>query len=105
MSMSPSHSVTAVPSSEALVAHLEGEAVLLHIGTKRYFRLNRTGAHIWKALEARTSYDAIVQSLVDTFDVQLAEAEESLHALVAELIDHKLVEEASRTSVLSTGLQ
>jgi hypothetical protein len=87
-----------VPSSEALVAHLEGEAVLLHIGTKRYFRLNRTGAHIWKALEARMTYSDIAQSLVDTFDVPRAEAEESLHALVAELIDNELVHEATATS-------
>jgi hypothetical protein len=95
MSLPDSRSAIAVvPSPEALVAHLEGEAVLLHIGTKRYFRLNRTGAHIWKALEARTPYDEITQSLVATFDVERAEAEESVHALVAELLESKLVQQA-----------
>ena len=75
--------------------------MLLHIGTKRYFRLNRTGAHIWKALEARTTYNDITQSLVDTFDVQRAEAEDSLRALVAELLDNKLVHEATDEPVVA----
>jgi hypothetical protein len=82
-----------VPSADALTAHLEGEAVLLHIGTKQYFRLNRTGAHIWKALEAGTTADGITQSLVETFDVPRAEAEEAVRALFVELLEHKLVRE------------
>jgi hypothetical protein len=83
-----------VPSADALTAHLEGEAVLLHIGTKQYFRLNRTGAHIWKALEAGTTAEGITQSLVETFDVPRAEAEEAVSALLSELLEHKLVREA-----------
>ena len=29
-----------------------GEAFLLHLGTGRYFTLNRTGLVVWRALEA-----------------------------------------------------
>jgi hypothetical protein len=83
------------PSADALTAHLEGEAVLLHIGTKQYFRLNRTGAHIWKALEAGGTADDIATSLVDSFDVPRAEAEEAVSALISELIEHKLLSESN----------
>lgn len=83
------------PSDDALTAHLEGEAVLLHIGTKQYFRLNRTGAHIWKELEAGASAERITQSLVDAFDVPPAEAAEAVNALIAELVAHKLVRETT----------
>jgi hypothetical protein len=90
-----SNSVTDIqPSPDALTAHLEGEAVLLHIGTKQYFRLNRTGAHIWKELEAGATAERITQSLVDTFDVPRAEAEEAVNALLSELVEHKLVRES-----------
>jgi hypothetical protein len=82
------------PSDDALTAHLEGEAVLLHIGTKQYFRLNRTGAHIWKALEAGSTVDDIASSLVETFDVPRAEAAEAVTSLISELIEHKLVRES-----------
>ena len=33
---------------DVLVAHLQGEAVILHMDTKRYYRLNDTAACIWK---------------------------------------------------------
>ena len=82
------------PSSDALTAHLEGEAVLLHIGTKQYFRLNRTGAHIWKALESGMAPDAIAASLVAAFEVSDDDAREAVRSLLAELVAGKLVTES-----------
>jgi len=78
-------------SPYVLVSHLEGEAVLLHMGTKRYFRLNRTGAYIWKALEAGSDVEAIAPSLVETFEVTLPEAEAAVKALVGDLVEGKLI--------------
>ncbi|MEP6733794.1 MAG: PqqD family protein [bacterium] len=86
-----------VPSPDVLTSHLEGEAVLLHMGTKRYFRLNRTGAHIWKALEAGVKTPDITQSLADVFDVSRSEADEAVSVLVSELLENSLVSEASST--------
>ena len=79
------------PSPEVLASHLEGEAVLLHMGTKRYFRLNRTGAHIWKALEGGADAEAIAESLVSAFEVELAEAQASVATLLNELVENRLV--------------
>jgi hypothetical protein len=82
------------PSPDVLVSHLEGEAVLLHMGTKRYFRLNRTGAHIWKALEGGADSDAIARSLVEEFEVSISEAEVAVRTLVEELVESRLLREA-----------
>jgi hypothetical protein len=57
------------PSSNVLVAHLEGEAVLLDLTTKRYFRLNATSATIWRAVEEGKSRDEIVLALLESFEV------------------------------------
>ena len=78
-------------AQDVMAAHLEGEAILLHLGRQRYFRLNRTGAHIWRGIEARKTLDEITQSLVDAFDVTHAEAEASMRALVADLLENTLV--------------
>ena len=59
--------------------------VLLHMGTKRYFRLTRTGAPIWAMLEAGRDAGAIAQSLAETFEVSMTDAEESVAVLLAEL--------------------
>ena len=36
-------------SADVLAAHLPGEAVLLDMETKNYFRLNETAAWIWRS--------------------------------------------------------
>jgi hypothetical protein len=84
-----------IVSPDVLATHLEGEAVLLHMGTKQYFRLNRTGAHIWKALEKGTGAAAIAQSLAETFDVSAAEAESAVRAMLDEFAANALISETA----------
>jgi hypothetical protein len=76
---------------DVLTAHLEGEAVLLHMETKDYFRLNETAAVAWKALERGKDRAAIVAELVEAFEVDAAEAAEELDRLLAELAGRGLV--------------
>ena len=60
--------------SDVLVAHLDGEAVLLDLQTKRYYRLNATAACIWTGLEQSLERPQIVDALVAEFDVDAATA-------------------------------
>jgi hypothetical protein len=84
-----------VPVSGVLVSHLEGEAVLLHMGTKQYYRLNRTGAYIWKSLERSGDAAVATDALVEAFDVQRAQADAAVHALIAELVANDLLRDTS----------
>ena len=72
---------------DVLTAHLEGEAVLLHLQTKSYYRLNGTAARIWKGVEDRLEPGQIVNVLVEEFAVEretaLAETERTLRDLHA----------------------
>jgi hypothetical protein len=77
---------------DVLTAHLSGEAVLLHLGTKRYYRLNETGAAIWRELEAHAGRDRIVSALCDRFEVPRQDAEASVQALLAALAAQGLLE-------------
>jgi len=76
---------------DVLAAHLEGEAVLLDFGTKRYYRLNATGAVIWKGLEQQLEPAAIVASLVEQFEVDVATAHPELNRLLADLHGQGLI--------------
>lgn len=80
----------AIPD-DVLTAHLSGEAVLLHIGTKRYYQLNATGACIWRGLEQGLTSEAIVDELCRRFDVTRPEAERAFARHVADLRDRDLV--------------
>jgi len=79
-------------SKDVLTAHLEGEAVLLHLKTKQYFRLNETAAAIWKGLEQNLEPAAIVASLVQQFDVDTETARSELAKTLEDLKGRELLE-------------
>jgi hypothetical protein len=70
---------------DVLTAHLHDEAVLLHLGSKRYFRLNATGAWIWQGLEKGYSTDELLVHLRERFDVEAAEAAAAVERHLARL--------------------
>lgn len=81
------------PSSDAIAAHLDGEAVLLNLQSRRYFRLNETAADVWAALDRGIGEPAaIARILSDRFDVGVAEAEAEVARLLAELEERGLVQ-------------
>ena len=76
---------------DVLAAHLEGEAVLLDLETKRYYRLNPTAARIWKGLEQSLEPPQIVAALVDEFAVDAATARAEVERALADLRTRGLV--------------
>lgn len=79
------------PSPDALVAHLQGEAVLLHAGTKDYFRLNETGQVVWRVLEQGGDEDAVVAALLETYEVDAEDARAEVNRIIRELLDAGLL--------------
>ncbi|HKG91136.1 MAG TPA: PqqD family protein [Gemmatimonadaceae bacterium] len=74
-----------------LTAHLTGEAVVLHMHTKRYYRLNDTGASIWQAIEQGLGREEILARLCDEFSVEPDEAAAELDRIVRELAAESLL--------------
>jgi hypothetical protein len=80
-----------VVSPDAATAAVDDGAVVLHLGTKRYYSLNSTGAMIWGLLEAGVAEDAIIGALLAAYETELPQARESFRQLVAELAAESLV--------------
>jgi hypothetical protein len=70
---------------EVMTAHLAGEAVLLHTGTKAYFKLNDTAAELWKGIEAGEDVEGVVARLTAAFDVDAATARSEVVRVIGEL--------------------
>lgn len=76
---------------DVLAAHLDGEAVLLNMDTKDYYRLNETAAVVFKGLERGLGRDALVDELCANFEVDRADAAGAVDALLAGLVERGLV--------------
>jgi hypothetical protein len=84
---SPTHRVP----DDVLAAHLEGEAVLLHMDTKNYYRLNATAAAVYKGLERGLAREALVDDLCANFVVEREVAAAEVDRLMGELAERGLV--------------
>lgn len=76
---------------DVLTASLEDEAVLLHMESKRYYRLNETGSCIWKGLQEGLDRQELITHLRDRFDVDRARLEEELEEFISRLDDQGLL--------------
>ena len=76
---------------EALVATLADGAVLLNLQTKRYFSLTETGTRIWEMVQQTAGEDAIVEALLEEYEVDEATARSEVRRILDELIDAQLI--------------
>ena len=81
-------------SPDAAFAAVDDGAVVLHMGTKRYYSLNETGAFVWRHLEDGGDRPEIVTRVVHEYDVGIAEAEMAVARLLDELMQEDLIHPA-----------
>ncbi len=80
-------------STDALMRELDDEAVVLDLESGMYYGLNRVGATIWRHASAGggTSLQALVDAVVEEFEVQVADAERDVAAFIESLRASRLV--------------
>ena len=83
--------MTYMLSPDAACAVVEDGAVVLHMGTRRYYSLNETGATIWRMLEDGVALTDIATRLAELYDIDVAIARAAQARLLAELAAEELV--------------
>lgn len=73
------------PNPDVQGTTLDGETVLLDLGTGRYFTLNRVGSAIWEACTGTQSLQAIHAILCARFEASPERIADDLFALVTHL--------------------
>jgi coenzyme PQQ synthesis protein D (PqqD) len=79
------------PSPDAAYTAVSDGAVIIHLGTNRYFSLNTTAATVWTMLDAGADTDAIAVSLARDFEVDDTTAREAVARTIAQFVDAGLV--------------
>lgn len=78
-------------SPDVLAAHLSGEAVLLNLEDKSYYRLNETAAVVWAGFERGDDRATILASLLETYEVDAADAEREMNSVIDEMRSRRLL--------------
>jgi hypothetical protein len=79
------------PVDDVVFRELDGEVVLVHLGTDRIYALNETGARFWEMLAAGRDRAAIREQLLEEFAVEPTVLDREINTLVTELAGAGLV--------------
>lgn len=70
---------------------IEGEAIILHLGTGRYYSARGCGAEAWSWLSASVPVPSVVEALGHLYDATPGEITAALDSFVGYLCDEKLI--------------
>lgn len=80
-------------NTTVLWRELDGEAVLLDPKVGCSYNLNHIGTFIWKMLDGNHSAEQIATSICESYEVEYEQALQDVEGIIAELVQHKLLEE------------
>ena len=86
--------MTLITSSDVLAAHLSGEAVLLNLSDKSYYRLNETAAIVWAGLEKGESKEQILESLLAQYEIDADHAASEVDRVIDDMRSRNLIVES-----------
>ena len=84
-------------SDGVVFRELDGEAVILNLDSGMYFGLDRVGTRVWQILEQDGHLAAVVERLLDEYDVAPDVLRADVARLVAALVEKGLVVVSPRT--------
>lgn len=83
------------PHPDVIWREVDGEVVLLNVGTGQYFGLDPVGSQLWILLQSAgpngINLDALCTLVIGQFDVDLPTAERDLTALIDDLAAQQLL--------------
>jgi len=82
---------TIVRSPDHVSGDLDGKVVLLSIENSEYYNLNEMGSHIWLLLEKPTTVAALIERLLNEFEVERPVCEVEVAAFLKQLSKDNLL--------------
>jgi len=76
---------------EVLARPVGDEAVLLHLASGTYYALDPVGARAWQLLERGDTLGEVCATMSAEYEVESAQLERDVMALVQQLADHALI--------------
>jgi hypothetical protein len=79
-------------AGEQVSCDLAGEMVILSVQSGQYFGLNEVGARIWNLIQEPKTVDAVLEALLQEYDVTPDRLEGDVLTLLEQMAINKLIE-------------
>ncbi len=76
---------------ELRLVDLEGEGVVLHLGTRRYFTVSESGLHVLNALESPRTFEELVHALLEIYEASAIKVRGDVHEFLERCVHAKLL--------------
>ncbi len=78
-------------SNKLVSSNMDGETVMMSIENGEYFGLNPVGSRMWELIENPIEVDALIELLLDEFDVSREQCEIETMEFLNHLLEKKLL--------------
>ena len=78
-------------SDDVAIRILDDEAVILNLAAGVYFGLDRVGTRMWQLLSEQGATEAVIEAMLDEYDVEEAQLRSDLDNLIRQLIENGLL--------------
>ena len=84
-------------SKDAIFRNLDDETIILNMESNVYCGLNEVGARIWELLKELKSVKAILDTLLEEYEVEIDQCKNELLTLLQDLLDNELIDVKDKT--------
>lgn len=80
-----------INSRQVMSETIDGETIIIHLGTGSYYSLQQVGADVWSAVARAANEEQVVDEIVARYDVAPDEAAPAIASLLQELEQENLI--------------
>jgi len=76
---------------EIMFSEVDGESVIMHLQSGRYFGLNAVSTDIWNHLENNITFPNLIDLLLAEYDVEREQCAKETEAIITMLLNMKFI--------------
>jgi Coenzyme PQQ synthesis protein D (PqqD) len=74
-----------------IISDMDGEKVMLSINNGKYYNLGNIGGEIWDQIKEPKSIQALINSLIDIYNVEEEECKDQVLSFLNKLLEENLI--------------
>lgn len=83
-------STEVVAADDCLSTTVDGESVILHMDSDKYYGFNEVGTYVWESIQEPQTIGVVCQDVTEEYDVEYDQCRADVEDLIRDLVDKHL---------------